>query len=927
MAGSKGMRNAGIRIEIQGERELNAQIKRMQQEFKNLTREIELTQATFAGQRNSLEALEAEYAKTQKAIAKLSDIHDKLVQKGIVIRNSLERETTERDKLHDKLVQEQKVLTDIINTYGKSSAEYEEQAKKVQEAQIAYDKQSAKVEDLTRKQARNTEAIIQNEIATGKLQAEEKFLGKAVDDANKSVDKQSTLLDENGKKLDATDKAIEGMAFATKALAAMEGLQVFTQQFSKLKEMVDECIKSYMEFETTVVSVTRTVNDLSNKEAGEFLQELSREIPLSVEELGRIASQGGQYGITKEDLKEYTRIIGALVTSTNLDYADSDLVAQLQGIMQTNIADYERFGSVLVDLGNKTRTTEKNIVNLAMRIAQEGKYIGLSEAEILGLADAIAATGGQAEGAGTAMNRFMEDLHKAILNGGKDLDAFANVAGVSTNEFKALFEEDAMGAITLVLKGLDNIAESGGNIYDAFESIGATNVREVQNLRNLSALWEDVVRSVEIANGAWEENVALAEESEKAWGTTASNVEKYESAVSNAKALLGSKWETGVGTIRGILTDIINFWTETNGMTFDLSYLFMANDPSKVAPGAAKGAWSKWNSGYTARERADEEKESLRHWQRMDDIYKSGAESLVSQYENAYRAIHEQTEAIREMYESTFDPMEKFSEKGQLTAKEFAKNLQSNAEKMQKYSDNLVKVLEDPRISDAVKEYIKGLDPSEAYKLVQDFANDKDGKLIKSANEGMAKFNQAISDSSLATGQATGDVTDQVVQSLEDADLAKVARDTGIDAMDGLIKGMASRERAVYAAAKSAATAVSMALNKTLQINSPSKVTEKSGESVGEGLVLGMQNMEKDVSEEAARLAILSANVYDGAIVGLQNGFNASFNVKTKDYTGILKQMNSKLGRNKTVVIEKPGRSSQSAVNDLERALVRGMLY
>lgn len=924
-----GIRQAGIRITIDGEKELTSQIRNIQTEFKSLYKEVELVEAKFEGQRNTLQALEAEYKALKSVEDNLSKSHDVLIKRGQLYQNALDEETKKLKNL-ETVIANVKAQRDKAAEAG-DTAKVEQMDRLLDSLNNKYTKQENVVAKVTNALNRNKGELADNETQSTRLNNRLDKVSKGMDEARNSTDKTASSFDRFGNEVKDTDNDVKSLADSVHDMIVLKGIEVARQAMEAFIGTIDKCVQSYMNFENAVINVTRTVDGLSNSEAEEFLTELSREIPASIEDLSAIASQGGQYGISKQDLAEYTRVMHGLAISTNLGFENTNLVAQLQGTLKTPVADYERFASAIVYLGNNSRTTEKDIVKMAQTLASSGKYMKMSEADILGLSAALASTGGSAEGSGTAMTRLMERIDEATANGGQKLNDLASIAGMSADKFKQSFEEDAAGTLVMLIGRMREATENGEEIYDIYRKLGITNIREKGNLRDLIATYDDLAAYVANANSAWNENIALAEEAGKQYQTTASQVTEWENALDRAAAVIGKKFEgdetTGLSWARHWLTNVINFFADTNGFTFDLTDWFFGKPPERISwvsntPGSLDPLEQQ---RQTFR---DEEHLVEEHEKRLTSLYSSGSSSIISQQEDAMRQLAEQTAEIRKMYESVFDPMEKFSEKGQITAKEFTKNLQSNAEKMQKYSDNLVKVLEDPRVSEAMKEYIKGLDPTEAYKLVQDFANDKNGKLIESANTAMDKFNQAISDSSVNTGVATGDVTDAVVNALEGADLGGEGYDTGVAVDDGLIKGLASRRSSVEYMAKSVADLIKNSLNGALQIHSPSKVTEEIGEYVGAGLVEGMRRTEADVSEEAARMAALSANVYNGVLVGLQNGLNVSVQASTKDYTNPLNQLVKNTSRGNVVVVhDKPSRSSQSAVNDLERALVKGMLY
>src|SRR5690606_40896677 len=62
-------------------------------------------------------------------------------------------------------------------------------------------------------------------------------------------------------------------------------------------------------------------------------------------------------------------------------------------------------------------------------------------------AGALSSVGIEAEAGGTAFSRVMLNMNTAVQKGGKELEGFAQVAGMSTQEFKKAFEKDAATAI------------------------------------------------------------------------------------------------------------------------------------------------------------------------------------------------------------------------------------------------------------------------------------------------------------------------------------------------------------------------------------------------------------------------------------------------------------------------------------------------
>jgi len=95
------------------------------------------------------------------------------------------------------------------------------------------------------------------------------------------------------------------------------------------------------------------------------------------------------------------------------------------------------------------------------------------------------------------------------------------------------------------------------------------------------------------------------------------------------------------------------------------------------------------------------------------------------------------------------------------------------------------------------------------------------------------------------------------IQSITKAtdDELKSLKQIGVNAGQGLLDGLASMEGSLVAKARSIAQAVSAAMASALQVKSPSRVTMKIGQFVGEGLEVGMENSIASIKNAARAMA------------------------------------------------------------------------
>lgn len=97
----------------------------------------------------------------------------------------------------------------------------------------------------------------------------------------------------------------------------------------------------------------------------------------------------------------------------------------------------------MVDLGNHMATTEKDIVNMGMRIAAAGSQVGLSQAQVMGMAAALSSLGLEAEAGGTAISKLMMEVQTSVETGEGALEDYAETAGMTAEQFQRAFSEDA----------------------------------------------------------------------------------------------------------------------------------------------------------------------------------------------------------------------------------------------------------------------------------------------------------------------------------------------------------------------------------------------------------------------------------------------------------------------------------------------------
>lgn len=320
------------------------------------------------------------------------------------------------------------------------------------------------------------------------------------------------------------------------------------------------------EFESAFAGVKKTVNASSAEleQMRDAIREMAKDdMPATVSELSAIAESAGQLGIHNANIIEFTRTMADLNVSTNLgDEAASDF-AKFANITEMAQDNFDNLGSTVVALGNNMATTEADTVSMGMRIAAAGNQVRLSEADIMAYAAALSSVGLEAESGGTAFSKLITNLQMAVETG-KDLKEYANVAGMTGQEFQQAFQEDATVAINAFLTGLTDTEQNGKSAIAVLNEMGLTEVRLRDTLLRAGNASELFTNALEISNTAWEENTALANEAEQRYKTFESQCQMTRNKLSNVEITVYDDLRPALTEGIGLANEFIDSFADQN---------------------------------------------------------------------------------------------------------------------------------------------------------------------------------------------------------------------------------------------------------------------------------------------------------------------------------------------------------------------------
>ena len=276
-------------------------------------------------------------------------------------------------------------------------------------------------------------------------------------------------------------------------------------------------IQAADDFDAAYRDMRKTVN--GTEEQFESLKQQAIEFSTthvtSAETIMEIESLGGQLGIASENLQGFSEVVSNLDIATNINAEDlATYVGQLSNIMsdikkhKDDPAAYQdaitSFSDALVRLGNNSAAQESNIMKVMMRIASLGNISGFTTPQLLAISTAVAATGQGCEAAGTAIARTFSNIEAAVGAGGDSLAAFAEVAGMSAEDFAKAWNTNPIEAFHAFIAGLKKIDETGGSVDNTLASLKINSVRQKQALEGLTNTLDVLDDALMMSQDAWD---------------------------------------------------------------------------------------------------------------------------------------------------------------------------------------------------------------------------------------------------------------------------------------------------------------------------------------------------------------------------------------------------------------------------------------
>lgn len=451
--------------------ELGKSIKYLQNSIATIRQESALTINTIEGGEKSVKGL------TQK----LKDLNAVQQKQGTIVA-----------KYTDD-------LKALIAKEGESSSKVAAKRKALSDAKVSYSNTQKAIDDYKK--------------ALEKAQEKEKYGIKSLDELGDKVGKFSPKLGTIISKF-ADWRVVAGSVATALGVAMVKA--------------VNQGIQAFAEYETAFTNVRKTVDgtEADFETLNAEIQHMAQTMPKTAAEIAEVAALGGQLGVAVDSLGEFTETMIKLGDSTTLTADQAgEMIAQIAAITGMTTSDYERFGSAVVELGNNFATTESKMLETTQRISRFSTAVGLNAQEVLALSTTLAALGLESDASGTAMQKIFSQIQLAIETSNEELTGFAETAGLSVDEFSALWKSSSMAGFQAFIQGMADLDDAGQSTVVTLDKLGISEVRLTSVLQALTSNTGMLEKAINMTNDAWTENTALTSEAEKKYSTYANQVQ------------------------------------------------------------------------------------------------------------------------------------------------------------------------------------------------------------------------------------------------------------------------------------------------------------------------------------------------------------------------------------------------------------------
>lgn len=361
------------------------------------------------------------------------------------------------------------------------------------------------------------------------------------------------------------------------ANAAKKAAAVAASAFAALQiaEFAGDCVNAAMEYESAMADVAKVVDGLKDEngnltesyhEMSDAILDMSKNIPMTAEELSQIMAAAGTAGIATEDLTRFTEVAAKMGVAFD---STAEQAGEWMAIWRTALGltqdEVEVLGDQINYLGNTSSENALKLSQIVTDIGSLAKISGVSASELAALG--AATTGIDANVAATGLKNMFVAMGQGTQTTEKQQKILEKL-GYTSTEVAERMQVDSKGMILDLLESINQLpkAEQEAAISGYFgkESL-ATIAVLAGNLDNLKDQFEKVGDAAAYTGSMEAEYATRA-------ATSANNVQLLENRMNALKIQLGTYLLPVLNTVLGVLStgiDVLAMLADSSEGAFD----------------------------------------------------------------------------------------------------------------------------------------------------------------------------------------------------------------------------------------------------------------------------------------------------------------------------------------------------------------------
>lgn len=351
--------------------------------------------------------------------------------------------------------------------------------------------------------------------------------------------------------------------------------------------------KEAVSYESNIANIKKVVKDLSD-DTIKSLKDIAVQTGVSFDEISDYASMAGTLGIAEKDISTFAKTMTDLNTATSGAISGEEgakSVARFLNIVKVGTEETSNFGSALTGVADQFATTADEVLATSSAMAGLASVFNVDQYDIIGISAVLQSLGVSSAVSASSITKTFQTIQLAVEKNGEDLEelaktsgmsakefaeawenkpmeamlafadglqgtvfkeineaiqtnsdkleSYANVLGMTKEQFVTAFNKDNVGTVNQYADALSNLNDDEKSAIKILDDLGLSGVRYSQTLLKLSGNGEKVKSAINDANKAWAENTALTDKANTIYESTEARLKGSKESLMQSAAVLG----------------------------------------------------------------------------------------------------------------------------------------------------------------------------------------------------------------------------------------------------------------------------------------------------------------------------------------------------------------------------------------------------